>query len=179
MKKGLLVLFTTVVVAGLFTMVACKKDTTTPNNNNNNNNNTPTACSGALMCFKLDGTDMTYSSDVVWKKLPAAGTNPARYRIYWEKSGGAENIEMDVFADAVGTYNVKKGSPYAVNDAGFQLWQSSGMYLVGVSGTVEITNIDNTNNTISGKFTITTEDQNNSNATKQVTEGNFVNVPLQ
>ena len=163
MRKHLLIVATTLVVLGLFTIVACNKTTTKPATP------APTACNGALMCFKLDGTDMTYSTDVVWKKIAAAGTNPERYRI---------NIEIDFYATAKGTYNIKNGNPYAVNDAAFQLWQSSGMYLAGVSGTVEITNIDNTNNTISGKFTVATEDKNNSNATHQVTEGNFVNVPF-
>ena len=172
MRKHLLIVATTLVVLGLFTIVACNKTTTKPATP------APTACNGALMCFKLDGTDMTYSTDVVWKKIAAVGTNPERYRIYWENSGGSENIEIDVYATATGTYNIKNGNPYAVNDAAFQLWQSSGMYLAGVSGTVEITNIDNTNNTISGKFTVATEDKNNSNAAHQVTEGNFVNVPF-
>lgn len=174
MKKQLLVFITTFVVTGLFTLVACKKDTTTPNNNN-----TPTACNGALMCFKLDGTDMTYSADVVWKKIAAIGTNPERYRIYWEKSGGSENIEIDVYATATGTYTVKNGSPYAVNDAAFQFWQNGGKDIRGVSGTVEITEIDNTNNTISGKFTVSGIDKNNSDAPHEITEGNFVKVPLQ
>lgn len=176
MKKQVLVFITTLVVTGLFSLVACKKDTTTPGNNNNNNNNNPTTvCSGGNLCFKLDGTQETYTAE--WRKIPAIGSNPERYRIYWENSSGSQNIEIDVYATATGTYTVKDGS-YAANDAGFQYYQNGGKYIAGKSGTVEITAIDNTNNTISGKFTVSGVDKNNSDAPHEITEGNFENVPL-
>ncbi|HEY9177133.1 MAG TPA: DUF6252 family protein [Flavipsychrobacter sp.] len=173
MKRQLLILTTVIAVLGLFTVVACKKDTTTPGNNNNNNNNNPTTvCSGGNLCFKLDGTQETYTAE--WRKIPAVGSNPERYRIYWQNTDGSRNIEMDVYATATGTYNIKSSSPYAANDAAFQYYMGT-KNVVGQSGTVEITGIDNTNNTISGKFTVTASD---GSATYQVTEGNFENVPL-
>ena len=172
MKKQLLVFITTLVVSGLFTLVACKKDTTTPGNNNNN---PTTVCSGGNLCFKLDGTQETYTAE--WRKIPAVGTNPERYRIYWQNTDGSRNIEIDVYATATGIYNVKNGS-YAANDAGFQHYHNGGKDIRGVSGTVEITEIDNTNNTISGKFTVSAIDNNNSDAPHEITEGNFEKVPL-
>lgn len=173
MKKQVLVFITTLVVTGLFTLVACKKDTTTPNNNNNNNNNNPaTVCSGGNLCFKLDGTQETYTAE--WRKLT---TTPTRYRIYWQNANGSQNIEMDMYGTTAGVYNVKE-TGHAANDAGFQYWQNGGKDIRGISGTIEITEIDNTNNTISGKFTISSIDKNNSDAPHEITEGNFENVPL-
>ncbi len=169
MRKHLLIATTVFAVLGLFTMVACKKDPPKPTTSTP----TPTTvCSGGNLCFKLDGTQETYTAE--WRKIPAVGSNPERYRIYWEKSGGSENIEIDVYATATGTYNIKNGTPYAVNDAGFQYYKGS-KNIVGQSGTVEITNIDNTNNTITGKFTVTASD---GTTTYQVTDGNFEKVPL-
>lgn len=168
------IIFTSFVTLLTMAMVvSCKKSTTDPNNNNNNNN-TPTACNGKTLCFKLDGT--LESHDAEWKKIPANSTNPARYRIYWEDNGTPyKNIEMDIYASAVGVYNVADKSTYTANDASFQYFVTGAKTKYGKSGTIEITSIDNSNNTITGKFTITAADSTN---TYQVTEGNFVNVPL-
>lgn len=169
MKRQLLVLTTALAVIGLFTLVACNKDKTDPNNNNNNNNS---ACSGGNLCFKLDGTQETYTSE--WMKLT---TTPTRYRIYWESADQKQNIEIDMYGTVVGVYNVKE-TGHAAGDAGFQKWENGGKYIAGTSGTIEITAIDNTNNTISGKFTVSGIDKNNSNAPHEITEGNFEKVPL-
>ncbi len=170
MRRQLLVLTTALAVIGLFTVVACKKSTTTPNNNNNNNNNNNSgACSGGNLCFKLDGTQETYTAE--WRKI--TGSAP-RYRVYWENTNGSQNIEIDVYGDAVGTYTVKE-TGHAAGDAEFQRWENGGKNIAGISGTIEITAIDNT---ISGKFTLSGIDKNNSNAPHEITEGNFEKVPL-
>lgn len=162
-------LTTIIATLGLFILVGCNKTTTTPNNNNNNN--TPTACNGKTLCFKFDGTAESY--DATWRVIsvpPAADRN----RIYWEGSNG-DNIEIDIYANATGTYNIKDGNPYAAGDAAFQYYKpSAGKILYGKSGTITITEINTTNNTISGNFTVTAGDGTNSH---QITEGNFVNVP--
>ena len=167
MKKQLLVFITTLVVSGLFTLVACKKDPVKPATS------TPTTvCSGGNLCFKLDGTQETYTAE--WRKLT---TTPTRYRVYWENANGSQNIEMDMYGTTVGVYNVKE-TGHAANDAGFQHWQNGGKNISGIYGTIEITEIDNTNNTISGKFTVSGIDKNNSDAPHEITEGNFEKVPL-
>ncbi|MBZ0099178.1 MAG: hypothetical protein K8F30_08845 [Taibaiella sp.] len=172
MRKQLLVLTTALAVIGLFTVVACKKSTTTPNNNNNNNNNNSGACSGGNLCFKLDGTQETYTAE--WRKI--TGSAP-RYRVYWESADQKQNIEIDMYGTAVGVYNVKE-TGHVAGDAGFQRWENGGKDIRGVSGTIEITEVDNSNNTISGKFTVSSIDRNNSNAPHEITEGNFEKVPL-
>lgn len=171
----LLTQIVTVLLASAVCLVAaCNKTTTTPPTTTP----TATACNGKLLCYKLDGTTASHDS-VVWRKIAASGSNPERYRIYWEAAGGASNIEIDVYATTTGTYNIKNGSAYAVNDASFQYYFQSGAKIMeGVSGTVEITSIDNTKNTITGKFTVTAQDTKNGNSTHQFTEGNFVNVPF-
>lgn len=164
---------TAVAVLGMFFMVACNKTTTTPTPSSPSTPSTPT-CSGGNICFKLDGTLETYTAE--WLKIGANNTAPERYRIYVDMNGGANpNIELDVFATVTGTYTVANNNPPVVNDAGFQYFEQNGRNIQGASGTVEITNIDNTNNTISGTFTITGDDNG---TTYQITEGNFENVPL-
>lgn len=167
MKRHLLILTTAFAVLGLFTLAACKKDKAEPDKNN-----TSTVCNGGNLCFKLDGTTETYTAE--WRKI--TGTAP-RYRVYWESADGKQNIEIDVYGDAAGTYSVKE-SGQAAGDAGFQHWQNGGKYIAGTSGTIEITAIDNTNNTISGKFTVSGIDKNNSDVPHEITEGNFEKVPL-
>ena len=54
-------------------------------------------------------------------------------------------------------------------------FETTGKNIKGTSGTIEVTNIDNTNNTISGTFTVTGDDNG---TTYKITEGNFENVPL-
>lgn len=171
--KRILQLSAAFAILAASTLVACKKDPTTPNNN------TPqaTACDGKKLCFKLDGAQESYD-DVVWRKIPANGSTPERYRILWETGSGTayKNIEIDVYATATGTYNIKAGTPYAANDAAFQYYIANpAKNMVGQTGTVTISAIDNTNNTISGSFKVTAMD-NGTNY--EITEGNFVNVPL-
>lgn len=167
--------FTALFIAmlGMICFAACKKTTTTTPTQT-----TPaaqTACNGMNLCFKMDGTEESH--DAKWLKIGANATNPDRYRIYWEEGTGNsyKNIELDVFASATGTYNVNNNSPHVANDASFQYFSAGGTNIEGTSGTVTITSIDNNNNTISGTFTITATDGSN---TIEITDGNFVNVPL-
>ena len=165
-------LMTTVSVLAIFLAVACNKTTTNPTNPTSPSA-PATVCSGGNICFKLDGAQEVYTAD--WLKIPANSTSPARYRIYVELNGSTPNIELDVYAAAVGKYTVNNSSPHAANDAAFQYFVSNGKNIEGTSGTVEITSIDNTNNTISGTFTLTGDDNGR---TYQITEGNFENIPL-
>lgn len=171
------IIMTSMVVLSVFFVVACNKTNTTPTVSttpNTPSNPTTPSCNGGNICFKLDGNQEVYTAD--WLKIAANSTAPERYRIYVAMNGGANpNIELDVFATVVGTYTVANNKPPLVNDAGFQYFEQNGRNIRGASGTVEITNIDNTNNTISGKFTITGDDNG---TTYQITEGNFENVPL-
>ena len=172
--KGLTQLISVVVLTGMLTILACKKETKDPANSGTNNTS---ACNGKMMCFKLDGILETFDS-VVCKKIAANGTSPERYRIAWEtnNAGGYSNIEIDVYAMNAGTYNVKSG-PYIANDAAFQYYIQGGKKdIQGRSGTVTITTIDNANKTISGTFTVKAEDKG---TTHDITEGNFVNIPMQ
>ncbi len=174
MMKGIIQLMSVIVFAGMLTILACKKETKDLGNNGTNNTS---ACNGKMMCFKLDGTLETFDS-VVCKKIAANGTSPERYRIVWETNNIASysNIEIDVYAMATGTYNVKSG-PYVANDAAFQYYIQGGKKdIQGKSGTVTITTIDNTNKTISGTFTVKAEDNS---TVHEITEGNFVNIPMQ
>lgn len=166
MKRITQLLSILLIVTGLF---ACNKDddnnTTTPSNNQ-------TACNGMNLCFKLDGTEESHNAK--WKVITGTGSGD-RYRVLWEEGSGTtyKNIEMDIYGTTTGTYNVSN-SP-AAGDGGFQYFSAAGTNIVGESGTIEVTSIDNANNTISGKFTITAKDGNGT--THQITEGNFVNVP--
>lgn len=165
-------LFTAIAVLGIFFAVACnKKD---DNNNTNPALTTPTAvCSGGNICFKMDGNSEVYTAE--WRKLPAVNGNPERYRVYVEMNGSTPNIEMDMYGTTTGKYTVTSNNPHAANEGDFQYFETSGKNIKGTSGTIEITNIDNTNNTISGTFTVTGDDNG---TTYQITEGNFENVPL-
>lgn len=171
--KLIVQLNTLIIVLGICLVVACKKTTTTPPATTTP---TPTACNGKTLCFKLDGTEESHDGE--WRKIAANGTSPARYRIYWEEGTGTtyKNIEMDVYASSTGTYNIKNSGPYAANDAAFQYFIANGnKNIQGQTGTITISAIDNTNNTISGTFTVTASD---GTTTYQVTEGNFVKAPL-
>ena len=154
---------TSIIVLGIFLMVACKKSSdpapATP---------AATACNGMNLCFKLDGTSESHNG--TWKVLSD------RYRIYWEESAGTNynNIEMDIYGTSTGKYTIV-ASPSA-GQAGFQYYKKTGSSeknIQGQSGTVEITKIDGTK--ITGVFTITAKD--GSGTTYQITEGNFVAVP--
>lgn len=165
-------LITAVTVLGLFMAVACKKDDPDPVAPANN-----TACNGMKLCFKQDGTEESYDN-VDWRQIAANSNSPARYRILWEDGSGTtyQNIEMDIYASAEGTYTVNANNPHVANDAAFQRFDaSSGKEIIGQSGTVTITSIDNANNTITGTFTVTASD---GTITYEYTDGNFVGVPL-
>jgi len=158
-------LLTSLVVLAVFSIVACKKTstpaTTTPTT-------ATTACNGMNLCFKMDGTSESHNA--TWKVLTD------RYRIYWEESSGANfnNIEMDIYGNAVGKYTVVDNPKSG--QAGFQYYKKAGSAeknIQGQSGTVEITKIDGTK--ITGTFTVTAKDA--SSTTYQITEGNFVAVP--
>lgn len=165
-------LLTSIVVLATFSIVACKKEDSQPQQ-------PATACNGMNFCFKLDGTEESYNAD--WRKIDANANSPARYRIYWEEGTGNsyKNIEMDVYASTEGDYTVRasdSNNPYAANDAAFNyFFASDGRIIEGQSGTITISEIDNTNNTISGTFKISASD---GNGTQEITEGNFVKVPL-
>lgn len=166
-------LLTTIAVLSVFTIVACnKEDDPAPANNT-----TTTACNGKKLCFKQDGTEESYDN-VDWRKIDANSTAPARYRIQWEDGSGNsyQNIEIDVYASAEGTYTVNANNPHVAGDAAFQRFISNGnKEIIGQSGTVTISSIDNTNNTITGTFTVTASD---GTTTYEYTDGNFVGVAL-
>lgn len=163
MKSKQLAVLLSILFLSIGVYSCSKKDkttTTTP---------TPaaTACNGKNFCMKMDGTQIT--QDAKWKLITD------RYRIYWEEGSGNnyKNIELDIYATAVGTYPIN-ANPTAGN-AGFQYYikdNATVKNIQGESGTVEITSI--ANDKISGKFTITAKD---GGTTYQITEGNFVNVP--
>lgn len=170
-------LVTVLAVLGLFTAVACKKNDPDPAPQGNNNTSPVTACNGMKLCFKQDGTEESYDA-VDWRQIAANSTAPARYRIYWEDGSGTsyQNIELDVYASSEGTYNVNANKPHVAGGAAFARFNAAtGAEIVGQSGTVTITSIDNANNTITGTFTITASDGTN---TYEYTDGNFVGVPL-
>ncbi|MBS1773628.1 MAG: hypothetical protein JST82_12280 [Bacteroidetes bacterium] len=158
-------LLTSILVVAVFSMVACKKSNTTTSTTPT----TPTtACNGMNLCFSLDGTSESHNAS--WKVLTD------RYRIYWEESSGTNynNIEMDIYATAVGKYTVV-ANPKS-GQAGFQYYKKAGSVeknIQGESGTVEITKIDGTK--ITGTFTVTAKDA--AGTAYQVTDGNFVAVP--
>ncbi len=163
--KRLTTFITTIIVAGIFTIVACKKDNKT---NPANNTTTTTACNGMNLCFNMDGTSESHNA--TWKVL----TN--RYRVYWEETSGSnyKNIELDIYGTATGSYTISSNP--SAGQAGFQYYIKDGSTtknIQGQSGTVELTNIGT--NDITGKFTITAKDD--AGKTYEVKEGNFVAVP--
>ena len=161
-------LFTAVTVLAIFTAVACKKDTPEPENKPKTG-----VCSGGNICFKMDGNSEVYTAE--WRKIPANANSPERYRIYVELIGSTPNIEMDMYGTTTGTYTVNSNNPHVANEGDFKYFETTGKNIKGTSGTIEVTNIDNTNNTISGTFTVTGDDNG---TTYKITEGNFENVPL-
>lgn len=166
-------LLTTVIMLSVFAVVACKKN----EDPEPTNNTTTTACNGKKLCFKQDGTEESYDN-VDWLQIAANSNAPARYRIYWEDGNGNsyQNIEIDVYAAAEGTYNVNANNPHVAGDAAFQRYIANGnKEIIGQSGTITIATIDNANNTITGTFTVTASD---GSVTYQYTEGNFVGVQL-
>ena len=121
--------------------------------------------------MKIGGT--SFSEDGVWREI---GT--ARRRILWETGSGStyKNVELDIYDITAtdGTFQVAENP--GAGQAGFQYFTASpASNISGVSGTVTLTSA--ANNTLSGTFVITAKDQNN--ATVEITEGNFVNVPKQ
>jgi len=143
---------------------SCKKD-------NNNNTNPASACNGKNLCMKIGGT--SFSEDAVWREI-----STTRRRILWETGSGTtyKNVELDIYDMTAndGTFQVAENP--GAGQAGFQYFTASpASNISGVSGTVTLTSA--ANNTLSGTFVITAKDQNN--ATVEITEGNFVNVPKQ
>jgi len=162
MKK---LLFLSLVFVVMCSAISCKKKNSS--NNTNNNTVTPTACNGMNMCFKMNGSEESH--DAMWK------LQGSYYRIYWEQGSGNnfENIELDIYGTAPGTYTVSAyptsglaGFQYFINDYG------NVKIIKGQSGTVEITAINGSE--ISGTFTITASD---GSTTYEITEGKFIAVP--
>jgi hypothetical protein len=149
------------ILAGCIGLAACDK--------NNPLTAIIGACNGMNLCFKMNGTQYTMNAN--WT------TPPSRNRVYWEEGSGAnyKNIELDIYGSTTGTYNVDTSSS-ATNRAAFQYFINEGgttKNIQGLSGTVNLTEITAT--TISGNFTISAKDQ--TGATYEITEGNFVSVP--
>jgi len=151
--KTFILLFCVVAV----TFTACKKD----------DDDTATACSsGNNFCFKLDGT--LVEGNATFREI-----NPTRLRIEWETNTGGtyKSVEIDINANATGTYSVDKS--YSANTAALQYFEGEGFY--GTSGEVKVDNLSATS--ITGTFNGTVTDDNGNS--KQITDGNFSSVPKQ
>lgn len=140
-----------------------------------NSNNSPAggntdACSGNNLCFKMDGTQKSYTAKWV---IPPGGRN----RVLWEEGSGSnyKNIELDIYGNAVGSYPIDTSSS-ASSHSTFQYFINEGgtaTNIEGISGTVNLTEITAT--TISGDFIITAKD--GAGTVYDITEGVFKNVP--
>lgn len=159
MNKLMYVLLLPLLLA--ITVAGCKKD-------DDDNNNAGACNSGFNFCVEKDGSliEGTASFRII-------STSPPRYRVTWEEGSGAQykNIEIDIYADATGTYGVD--SSLAQGTAAFQYFDAVGYY--GGSGTVEVTAVSTTE--ISGTFNAMADDGNGT--VFDFTNGNFVNVPVQ
>lgn len=118
---------------------------------------------GASFCMTYDGTVKSGTA-----KLSVANNN--RYRIFWEKttSGGFEQLELDIYGNASGTFMVD--TTKLPGTAEFEYFSTNPQTLEeGITGTINVTSFDPTAGA-SGTFSLTTL------SGIKITNGNFINA---
>lgn len=168
MKKLIL---KTLVVSGIILGIgftSCSKDEDQPTP-------TPTAVAPVVIppndpCNGDPGFCMDYGS--VNKSGPAKlfVLNTNRVRVYWEKGSGStfEQVELDIYGLASGTYNVDGATTQGVS-ANVQYFSVANGTVNPAYGTVTVSTLD-TINGVTGTFNVTMQDST------KITNGKFTSI---
>lgn len=120
---------------------SCKK-TETPSGNSNNPQ--PAGCGDGMICFNMDGTDISKSG---------AGYDLDDSTLFVKYEEGAKQLSIDIFGKTSGTYIVtdvrKKGNGRIYY---FPTLSSSDTFYMAETGKLEITAFDATSLKITGTF---------------------------
>lgn len=114
---------------------------------------------GVEFCMSFGGTTKSGGAEVT--------DLTGRYRVYWTTGTGNdyEQVELDIYGSAVGTYTISNSG--ANGTADFEYYHATNGVEEGASGTLEVTTWDPTGVGLTGTVTVTTD-----NGT-EVTSGNF------
>ena len=131
-----------ILTIALASFAACKKDETTPANTPNNN--TPTGCGDGMICFNLNGTDISKT---------AGGYELADTFLFVKYEEGQKQLSIDIFGKTTGDYPVsevrKKGNAriYYFNEN-----TKGEKYYMAPSGKLNISAYDATSKKLTGTF---------------------------
>lgn len=128
-------------------------------------------CNGKNFCYLKD--DVAWGFNAKWRRIPASFSTPERIRIYHEENQGMFQVEIDVYSTTPGFFGVTNDKP-ASGDATFTYFEGQ-LRLKAMSGLVEITDINEEDNTLTGSFYATAE---RNDTLYKFTEGNMVNVTM-
>lgn len=128
-------------------------------------------CNGMNFCYIKD--DVARGFNAKWRRIPASPGSAEKIHIYYEENQGIFQVEIDVYSVSPGFFGVTADRP-AQGDATFTYFDGP-LKLKAGAGMVEITDINEEDNTLTGSFYATAV--KNDTAYK-FTEGNMVNVPM-
>ena len=149
----------------------CSKSDDDDDDSNGNENTTTYNFSA-----KVDGVLFQYNAHYSFITNPSNSYSIAInfcYNDIWK------NWSLQFFGETTGTYPFTTGFPSPGDATGSYSEGPTGSVTgyEAVSGSVIVSEIDTVNNTISGTFSFTGEDENDSTNTISVTEGTFTKVP--
>jgi|GEM_PF-3306974 len=169
MKKILLFIAVITIAA------ACNKTTTTPTTPTSPTNNT--GCGDGMICFKLDGNSISAAG---------GGYELADTNLFVKYEDNTVQLSIDVFGKTTGNYNVTdarkqgNGRIYYFPEAN----KPTGPMYMAETGSMNITEYDATNKTLSGTFSATLYlyDDTGMTFTKTdslvITEGTFTKIKV-
>lgn len=128
-------------------------------------------CNGMNFCYIKD--DIARGFNAKWRKIPASPGSAEKIHIYYEENRGMFQVEIDVYSVRPGFFGITAERP-GEGDATFTYFDGP-LKLKAGTGLVEITDINEEDNTLTGSFYATAVKNDTS---YKFTEGNMVNVPM-
>ncbi len=160
------------ILIAAVTLIACNKNNTDPTPVDPIDS-TANGCPDGFICFTMDGKDISKQ---------AGGYQLADTQLFVKYEEGTAQLSLDIFGTTTGAYNVtdvrKVGNAriYYFSDG------SNGDMYMAETGNFEVTAYDASTRKVSGKFSGTLHDYDNSNSSfiksksVTITNGEFKNV---